>query len=1267
MNSDSIRDFLKSDYDRSEWRNFLKAIFPTAEIFATPKKLESTNERIPDGWQLGRVMLADGKRIAIIEQPEPASTKLIRNRVDVRNRVARLIDQESATGVLAVFIQEGNPNFRFSFVARESALVFSENGARTITSETASKRFTYYLGPDEACTTPAQRFEQLYRLGATAELAHLIEAFSVEKLNKEFFTDFSRAVGLVASTIKHKHFHLDENVCRAEAQTLLNRLIFLYFVQRKGWLNRSRSFLKDAFRPHQDREGATFYQTFLSPLFECLSTEPSLAPPFSDDVPFLNGGLFSDEAGAKDLDIQLRRKLDVPNSVFKEVFEGLLERYNFTIIEDSPSSVEVAIDPEMLGQVFEALVLQREESASGGKSRRHDTGSHYTPRPIVHYLCREILAGWLEGRAPFYGQADGRRKIESLLALDSSEGVDEETSSKLQNLLTAEEAEALAAELIRLRMCDPAVGSGAFPLGFLHEMLNLLRLCETRSSGRDPAEGDPAWLYITKKKIIEQVIYGVDLQAEAIELCKLRLWLSLMVDHELKADPFNCSKQSFQKALRQLEPLPNLDFKIRPANSLLDLIHGQRLRLDAGSLPGDSRNHVKGLAEAKHVFYNASKAKEKRNARRAIHTHYAALVMLALAQERGRFTARVRSLDEDDLRQFSAIQAAEKEAAAIIKLLDASKREKSAPLQDQILQQVEERLSDPSKPTFLWPFDFAEVFFPLEDRQKNAPTLRGSLALVNAVAGQMELTMIGNLNPHGFDLMVGNPPYIRIQTLKKEDPELADYYKKRYHSASKGNYDLYVCFVERGLELLHDAGQLGYIIPHKFFNTQYGQPLRHLISNNHLARHIVHFGDIQIFEGASNFVCLLFLAKAGRNDCRYVKVENLNDWYRNQAGKERIFNADFIDDSAWTFTVGAGAKIYELLERSTKNLSDVADIFVGLQTDGDEVYILELESELGGIARCRSKFTGQIHDFEAGHLKRLLKGSLNVRRWHLDDVSKRLIFPYQTLDGKSVLIRNSEYRSRWPLTWKYLETCRERLQQGARKKLGENWHGYVYKKNHTKFEQVKILAPSIANQACFAIDEVGDCFFVGSGGGGGGGYGITIKDGVNLSSRFLISILNSPVSTFFIRQISTTFRGGYMALNRQYIERLPIPVATCNQVSVVERIASWILWLYQHGNDKLATGTNAALDPLIAAYFEQWLNGLVYELYFPEQLHAAQIRLFDLTEKLKLPELTDIPERGRMEFILREFRRLYDENGTLRSALFTLGNLPEVRIIEGTE
>ena len=544
MTTDTIRQLLShpDGYRRDAWRDFLKALFPTAEIFAAPQPVTHPGEELPDGFQLGRAMLSDSRRIAFIEQPVPASTNLMRNRVGLRNRIARLIDQESATGVHAIFTDAKDRNFRLSFVARESSLTFTDEGTQTTKTETAPKRFTYYLGPDEACTTAAQRFELLLRLGAAASLPDLIDAFSVEKLNKEFFNDFSRRVSDIAAELKTTHPDWTHDTCRTEAQTLLNRLVFLYFVQRKGWLNRSRTFLTDAFKPHTDQPGCTFFRSFLGPLFECLSTEPSLAPTFPHDVPFLNGGLFSDEAGADDPDIQRRRSLDVSNAVFRTVFQDLLDRYNFTIVEDSPSSVEVAIDPEMLGRVFEALVLQREESDTGGKSRRHDTGSHYTPRPIVHYLCREALAGWLENQPPFSGQPDARLRINGLLALDASEGLDEASQRKLEKLLTAEEAAALARLLLALRMCDPAVGSGAFPLGFLHEMLNVIRLCETRSRGQDPAEGDPTWLYETKKQIIEQVIYGVDLQVPAIELCKLRLWLSLMVDHELKADPFKCSQ-----------------------------------------------------------------------------------------------------------------------------------------------------------------------------------------------------------------------------------------------------------------------------------------------------------------------------------------------------------------------------------------------------------------------------------------------------------------------------------------------------------------------------------------------------------------------------------------------------------------------------------------------------------------------------------------------------------------------------------------------------
>ncbi len=157
----------------------------------------------------------------------------------------------------------------------------------------------------------------------------------------------------------------------------------------------------------------------------------------------------------------------------------MLEPYNFTIHEDSPNNYEVAIDPEMLGRIFEALVLQGEGSDAGGKSARHDSGSHYTPRPIVHYICRDTLAAWLESQAPFGGEKEDRIRIDRLLTLDAAEGVDKEMRQHLDEWVSPEEAALLRDRLFELRACDPAVGSGAFPMGLLHELINLIRLASS--------------------------------------------------------------------------------------------------------------------------------------------------------------------------------------------------------------------------------------------------------------------------------------------------------------------------------------------------------------------------------------------------------------------------------------------------------------------------------------------------------------------------------------------------------------------------------------------------------------------------------------------------------------------------------------------------------------------------------------------------------------------------------------------------------------------
>ncbi len=565
MNKEELQSFLARPYQRDGWLQTLRGVLPQTEVFSLPQPLATADDRAQSVLQLGRVQLHGDRQLGILEVRVGEDTDLARNRVGLRNLVTRFIDQAEYHGMLSVFLTP-RPDYRFTFAARESAFDAEGNLVRR---ETAPRRYTYLLGPGESCRTPAERFAELAARGRDAQIQDLVEAFNVEKLNKEFFTDFTNVFKRVTADIRQRNPQTDDALAQREAQTLLNRLLFLCFVQRKGWLNRQRDYLFRNFKEDADRgpDATRFHQQFLKPLFTKLATEGREADIPGHDLPFLNGGLFVDEYGAEQRGEAARRSysLKIGNDVLQHVFADLLEAYNFTVREDSPLSVEVAIDPEMLGKVFESLVLKLEQSDIGGKTSRHDTGSFYTPRPIVHYLCREGLRGWLEQSPPDASNPkDWPQRLEKLLALDASDGIDPGERAALDACLTPEEARAILDRLDEFRACDLAVGSGAFPVGLLHELLNLRRLCETRSRGKDPAEADSDWLYETKARIIERCLYGVDIQERAIEICKLRLWLSLMVDHPLEADAGQLLRQSLPRRPQKNYPAAQPRFQNPP-------------------------------------------------------------------------------------------------------------------------------------------------------------------------------------------------------------------------------------------------------------------------------------------------------------------------------------------------------------------------------------------------------------------------------------------------------------------------------------------------------------------------------------------------------------------------------------------------------------------------------------------------------------------------------------------------------------------------------
>ena len=454
----------------------------------------------------------------------------------------------------------------------------------------------------------------------------------------------------------------------------------------------------------------------------------------------------------------------------------------------------------------------------------------------------------------------------------------------------------------------------------------------------------------------------------------------------------------------------------------------------------------------------------------------------------------------------------------------------------------------------------------------------------------------------GFDCVVGNPPYIRIQNLQEFSPETVEHFKGRYVSSSKGNYDIYVVFVEKGLSLLNKEGRLGFILPHKFFQAQYGEPLRGLVSKGKHLAHVVHFGDQQVFAGATTYTNLMFLDKAGAESCRFVKVDDLEAWKTEGKAEEGLIASKGITGKEWNFVIGAGAGLMERLREMPVKLGDVAHLFVGLQTDADDVYILEEIERDNDKVLCSSKATGQKHWFENTHLKPFLKGSLNIRRYALTGLSKRLIFPYEMKNGKSTLIDAKEYSRQFPLTWQYLLECRKRLSARHKGEMGKDWYGYVYKKNHTRFSYPKLLVPAIGTRSSFAIDVECSYYFVGSGGGGGGGYGVTLNQDVEISYSYLLGLLNSKLLDIYLKSFSSQFSGGYYAYNRQYIQNLPIrPIDFTDKKDAArhDRMVGLVTRMLEL-NKKLAAASTPADKDLYKRQVDatdKEIDALVYELY----------------------------------------------------------------------
>jgi type I restriction-modification system DNA methylase subunit len=938
------------------------------------------------------------------------------------------------------------------------------------------------------------------------------EAFDVEAVTKKFFADFCEIFSVVAKDIrKNNDWH--DDIVEKETQTLLNRLLFLYFIQRKGWLNREREYLHKRFKEHltHDKDGFSYYSRFLHPLFMRLSTEMKEAASFLGDVPFLNGGLFDDEYGGQQRQAKLlrRTRMKVSNRALKRVFDEVLEKYNFTVREDTPLNQDVSIDPEMLGKIFESLVLQLEQSDTGGKTSRHDTGSYYTPRPIVHYLCREALRVCLETKGE-----DRHENIGKLLAIDASDGIDTDERAILDECLSPEQARRLLDELDSLRACDPAVGSGAFPLGLLHELVNLSRLCEARSRGRDPVEVDVDWLYNTKSRFIQRVIYGVDIQERAVEICKLRLWLSLMVDLDIGVDVDACSVSAFRSALRRkVTPLPNLDYKIRRADSLIDQIHGEPIHLEAHADP-QFQVILSRLTEAKQEFYRAKKLETKRKWRFKILDATAELGQHEIAWERNRLGELIA--DEKHNARIVQLDRAVRELGNMREQIRSANKLK-AHQQDDALERFSKRFDDPEKPTFVWQLDFAEVF------HRNGSKLR---------KGGDLLSVDGNGNADassGFDIIVANPPYVRQELIGKQKPEL----QKTYPTVYTGTADLYCYFYARAVQLLRSGGSVAFISSNKWFRANYGANLRKFIAENCCVRGITDFGELPVFENAATFP-MIFIASKGkvkRAPTIFTQVKSLEPPYPDVGELVRqrgqALPADGISGAKWTLKDASSAARMRKMEAVGIPLGELVNgqLYRGVVTGLNEVFYIHRE--------MRDRLVE-----EDPASKQLIKPVLfgdDVRRYEVHFREMYLIF-----------MRRGTNAREYPAVLQYLATHRANLtpKRNISEKRGRKPGDYEWyeiqdvTEYYPIFGEPKILFPQTCKEARFVMDvtpyHIDQTI-----------YTIAVCD------WYLLAVLNTNAAFDYLKKkcavLGDEDQGGRIRILTQYLQYLPIPDASADE------------------------------------------------------------------------------------------------------------------------
>jgi type I restriction-modification system DNA methylase subunit len=447
----------------------------------------------------------------------------------------------------------------------------------------------------------------------------------------------------------------------------------------------------------------------------------------------------------------------------------------------------------------------------------------------------------------------------------------------------------------------------------------------------------------------------------------------------------------------------------------------------------------------------------------------------------------------------------------------------------------------------------------------------------------------------GFDAVIGNPPYIRILNLIDYYPTEVRFIQNHYKTASFGKVDIYVTFVEKGIQVLNKTGLMGYILPNKFMQADYGVGLRSLISEKSSLVKLVDFGDAQVFDGATTYTCLLFLSNS-KNQIFKAKFNKTP-----LSAKEFLIDSDFesrentyFSKSPWHIASEYDTKLMKKIEKVNVTLTDIVKLsMTGVKTGANNIFVFKPISEEKGLVRlCREDTQNEII-IERKYLVPYLKAE-SLKRYKLGAGSRLLLYPYDLINDQTRLVPEAELR-RYPKTWQYLLNFRRVLENRQKGKLkGLSWYGLSFSSSIKMFRENKIVTPTLSPMNAFSLDEESNFFPQGA----GGGCGFVLRD--NFSAFYVLGLLNSKLLTFYFQRISSPFQNGWYAYEPRYLNRIPIRTidfadpAEAKQHDRMVALVERMLELHKHTPATPQEQERLARD---IATTDREIDNLVYELY----------------------------------------------------------------------